>query len=471
MTRILACDEMKRFCAAAHYRAMKRILFLLLLATAVSATPISDRYAQLGGANGFLGVKTSEETSGAGGGKFQHFKNGSIFWHPECGVREVHGLIRDRYKALGWETSFLGYPITDEINLVDGSGKISRFKGGELILRNGASTVSVVKSTDLVVDFPFPAGEAWIIGQTNSVDDSKDSHIGQYAYCWDMNLANGGSGGKLFVASATSRIVFVEQGLASGGGNAGNVVVQRFGEGRYGSYLHIGKGSYTTQFANGPGILFLPQDIGWSGRPVPKTGTPLGEVGDTGTDNHHMHFCVTTAPDRGAFGSFESVPVAFRNYSVSTDQGKTWKPVVEGVPTSGQWVRRRNVRPNPNERIPGAPKVNSTVSVISHGIVKGNILTGDGKPTGPGKLKLTILSAWGEPLASATVDVPANNLNGPWPFQFNKVPAYKGLKLAVSYEGPWNRGFDFVNGSGTAFDLAPNGTATTSAALKTTFIQ
>ena len=318
-----------------------------------------------------------------------------------------------------------------------------------------------------MVDFPFPLGEAWIIGQTNSVDDDKDSHIGKWAYCWDINFANGGSGGKPFVAAATSRIVYVEDGLPSGGGNAGNVVVQRFGEGRYGAYLHTGKGSYKKQFA--PNTLLLPQALGWTMRPQPKSGTPLGEVGDTGTalNNHHMHFCVTTAPDRGAFGSYESVPVAFRNYSVSTDQGKTWTFVPVGVPRSGQWVRRSNARLQSPVRVAGVPHVTSGVHVISHGTVKGEIVAGDGKPTGPGKLTITVFSAWGEPLRAVTMDVPAGNLTGPWKFQIDNVPAYENLKVTATYSGPWSKPFTLISGEGAALDLAPSGTATTSVTLTT----
>lgn len=442
---------------------------LLTAIASAAATPISDKYAQLGGSGGFLGTPTiAESVLPDGVGKFRHYQNGSIYWHPATGAREVHGLIRQRWSQLNWELGYLGYPMTDEINLVDGSGKVSKFQGGELIWRSATNQVSEVKSADLVVDWPFPVGEKWRINQANAVNGG--SHRDAFAYCWDMVRSSGSSAGRPFVAAATARIVFVEQSLSSGSGNAGNLVIQRFGEGRYGSYLHIKPGSYATQFAPGPGLNLLPQALPWNSRPTPKTGTKLGEVGDTGTGagNHHMHFCVTTTPDRSAFGPFESVPVAFRNYSVSKNAGVTWTYVSLGVPKNDDWVKREAAKAGQS----ASPTVNAAAKVISFATVKGKIMLtpGDGKPTGAGTLKIGVTSAWGEPLRSATVSVPSNALNGPWSYQISNVPAFNGVRVWVGYTGPWNRPFDLVGGESTAFNLAPNGAATKDLALKTTSI-
>src|SRR5262245_12391566 len=128
----------------------------LWCATAL-ATPISDKYAELGGASGFLGAAAGPETAARdGAGRYQHFAGGSIYWHPNTGAREVHGLIRGRYRELGWETSYLGYPMTDEIATFDRGGRVNKFQGGELIWRPATNKVSEVKSTDLIVDLPFP---------------------------------------------------------------------------------------------------------------------------------------------------------------------------------------------------------------------------------------------------------------------------------------------------------------------------
>lgn len=434
-----------------------------------AATPISDKYAQLGGAGGFLGAPTmSESTLPDGVGKFRHYQAGSIYWHPTTGAHEIHGLIRQRWSQLNWELGYLGYPMTDEIDLADGSGKVSKFQGGQLIWRSATNQVSEVKSTDLVVDWPFAAGEAWQITQAN--DTNGGSHSGKFVYCWDMVRPGQSSNGLPFVAAATARIVFVEQALPSGSGNAGNVVIQRFGEGRYGSYLHIKGGSYTKRFASAPGVTLLPQALPWQNRPIPNTGTTLAEVSDTGTGvgNYHMHFCVTTTPDRAAFGPFESVPVAFRNYSFSTNSGTNWTYVSVGVPKNGQWVRRE--APKSGQMM--AAQVNSEAKVISFGTVKGQVVltSGDGKPTGAGTLTIGVTSSWGEPLKTATVSVPSNALNGPWPFEIKNVPAFNGMKVSVSYSGPWSKAYNFVGGESGSFNLAPNDTATKDLALKTATI-
>lgn len=103
----------------------------LARATAV----ISAKYAELGGAGGILGA-----TSGAvadcmdGFGFYRHFRNGSIFWHPAAGAHEVHGAIRAKWAALGWERSVLGYPTSDQIpgSDADQRGAYNTFQGGAI---------------------------------------------------------------------------------------------------------------------------------------------------------------------------------------------------------------------------------------------------------------------------------------------------------------------------------------------------
>ncbi|MBM7116034.1 hypothetical protein I3V78_20990 [Archangium primigenium] len=89
------------------------------------------RYNQIGGAGGVLGAcTTSELTTPDGVGRFNHFQNGSIYWTPETKAWEVHGLIRARWEALGWETGPLGYPTTGETATPDGVGRYNHFKKG-----------------------------------------------------------------------------------------------------------------------------------------------------------------------------------------------------------------------------------------------------------------------------------------------------------------------------------------------------
>lgn len=95
--------------------------------------PITIKYLSLGGASGWLGAAlTGINTCPDGVGKYQHYANGSIYWHPLTAAHEVHGLIRARWTSLGWEKSFLGYPLTDESKCPDGIGRYNHFQGGSI---------------------------------------------------------------------------------------------------------------------------------------------------------------------------------------------------------------------------------------------------------------------------------------------------------------------------------------------------
>jgi hypothetical protein len=96
-------------------------------------TDIDIKYAQLGGSTGFLGSPViNESVTPDGIGRYRHFQGGSIYWHPSTGAHEVHGAIRGKWSSLGWEKSFLGYPLTDETKTPDGVGRYNHFQGGSI---------------------------------------------------------------------------------------------------------------------------------------------------------------------------------------------------------------------------------------------------------------------------------------------------------------------------------------------------
>ncbi|ULT43680.1 hypothetical protein KRR40_09835 [Niabella defluvii] len=98
--------------------------------TILQIHPITVKYWSLGGASGWLGTNTTGIlTCPDGAGKYQHYVNGSIYWHQATGAHEVHGLIRARWSSMGWERSLLGYPITDETQTPDGVGRYNHFQG------------------------------------------------------------------------------------------------------------------------------------------------------------------------------------------------------------------------------------------------------------------------------------------------------------------------------------------------------
>jgi hypothetical protein len=61
---------------------------------------------------------------------------------PFAGAHEVQGAIRDRWKALGWERSRLGYPTRDEYAVT--GGRRSDFQHGSITwtAKTGATTVT-----------------------------------------------------------------------------------------------------------------------------------------------------------------------------------------------------------------------------------------------------------------------------------------------------------------------------------------
>ena len=93
---------------------------------------IDDKYAELGGPVGFLGQPTTGELLTPNGlGHYRHFQHGSIYHKLELPIAaEVHGLIRDCWAQLGWENSFLGFPLTDESDVEGAAGRTNRFEGG-----------------------------------------------------------------------------------------------------------------------------------------------------------------------------------------------------------------------------------------------------------------------------------------------------------------------------------------------------
>jgi len=94
---------------------------------------IRNKWAELGWERSFLGYPTTDErTTPDGRGRFNHFQGGSIYWTPETGAHEVHGAIRNKWKELGWERSFLGYPTTDESTTPDGRGRYNHFQSGSI---------------------------------------------------------------------------------------------------------------------------------------------------------------------------------------------------------------------------------------------------------------------------------------------------------------------------------------------------
>ena len=75
---------------------------------------------------------TNERATPDGVGRYSVFERGSIYWTRKTGAHEVHGVIRDKWKDLGWEPGVLGYPISDEVTTPDRVGRYNVFEGGSI---------------------------------------------------------------------------------------------------------------------------------------------------------------------------------------------------------------------------------------------------------------------------------------------------------------------------------------------------
>jgi peptidoglycan/xylan/chitin deacetylase (PgdA/CDA1 family) len=96
---------------------------------------ILTKYRSLGTVTSFLRFPITDELPGASGGYHNDFQGGSIYWTSGTGAHEVHGAIRTKWRSLGGEAGFLGYPRSDEISVT--VGRASQFQGGNVYWSSG----------------------------------------------------------------------------------------------------------------------------------------------------------------------------------------------------------------------------------------------------------------------------------------------------------------------------------------------
>lgn len=173
---------------------------------------------------------------------------------------------------------------------------------------------------------PFPPDEAWEV--IEGFDDPIGSHRGYAAFGWDFALAGrprGETNGRSFLAAASGTVERVVDRHGSGP-PSWNFVSVRQAPGQVCDYLHLVEGSARVM----------------TGDPV-EVGRELGAVGDSGIapGSHHLHLAVTNQGEtaRGKPG-YVTIPASFGGYEASDDAGKNWRTVAQGVPVTGQWVRR-----------------------------------------------------------------------------------------------------------------------------------
>ncbi len=98
------------------------------------AGEVAARYAALGGGSGALGAITTSVACGLrNGGCWQGYARGAIYWSPVTGARVVwNGAVRDKWATYVWEAGPLGYPTGDGVCGLAGGGCYQPFEGGSL---------------------------------------------------------------------------------------------------------------------------------------------------------------------------------------------------------------------------------------------------------------------------------------------------------------------------------------------------
>lgn len=101
---------------------------------------IYEKYVQLGGPTGTLGLPLEAEEKGPDDGEYQDFAGGTIYEAKDGDPHVVWGEIRKAWEDNGGAQGQLGYPISDEKDIP--GGKQSDFTGGTITWVNGTITVT-----------------------------------------------------------------------------------------------------------------------------------------------------------------------------------------------------------------------------------------------------------------------------------------------------------------------------------------
>jgi len=93
---------------------------------------IYQKYAALGAEASFLGFPETDELGTVlGSGRFSHFQRGSIYWSQSTGAWSITGGMRDRWLQMNAERSYLGFPVSDVEQGANGS--MSFFQHGIIV--------------------------------------------------------------------------------------------------------------------------------------------------------------------------------------------------------------------------------------------------------------------------------------------------------------------------------------------------
>lgn len=91
-----------------------------------------ERYSQIGYEKSILGYPITSEVKIRDEGTYQRFQKGNMYHTPKYGSKIVHGAIFNKWGDLKYENGPLGYPISDELVAADEKGRYNEFEFGTL---------------------------------------------------------------------------------------------------------------------------------------------------------------------------------------------------------------------------------------------------------------------------------------------------------------------------------------------------
>jgi hypothetical protein len=153
---------------------------------------ISSKYLALGAEASTLRFPTTHTRPTASGGRYQHFEGGSIWWSDTTGARRLVGSIRARYESLGWERSWLGYPVTDVMATPSKNGYLTRFQGGTIY--SSSATGARYLRGPILAKYVAMSAEASSLRYPTTDTKTTASGLGRYQHF---------QGGSMFWSSGT----------------------------------------------------------------------------------------------------------------------------------------------------------------------------------------------------------------------------------------------------------------------------
>lgn len=124
---------------------------------------IARRYAMIGREAHPLGLPNSDERAAAiPGVRVSYFQRGAIYWTPATGPVEVYGSIAGRYRAIGSETSRLRLPLTAERPGSAPGSRVQQFQGGRMYWSAASGAYEVQGS--ILLSYSLLGGESSFLG-------------------------------------------------------------------------------------------------------------------------------------------------------------------------------------------------------------------------------------------------------------------------------------------------------------------